>query len=394
LDGIQNLQESLPMTVRLKRVEDQVIVLTGASSGIGLATAHAAAARGARLVLVSRNDAALQQAARECNDMGGRAIPVVADVARREDLEHVARVAVETFGGFDTWINNAGLSVYGTLERIPLEDHRRLIDVNYWGVVHGSLIAARHLRARGGAIINTGSVVSDRAVPLQGPYSASKFAVKAFTDTLRMELEHDGAPVSVTLIKPSAIDTPFFEHARTYLDTPGVWNPPPAYDPSLVAKAMLHACENPKRSITIGAGGAVIGLMGRIAPRLTDFAMEQVAFAVQKSHEPGRRSRRDNLYAPREDGAERSSLPGSSRKTSLYLESQLHPVATMALLGGLGVAFGLMVRPRRSAPPTKPSRRDGMMARPRGEPYDGGRIRDGQRPPRRVRRETRDQPHA
>jgi NAD(P)-dependent dehydrogenase (short-subunit alcohol dehydrogenase family) len=228
LDGIQNLQESLPMTVRLKRVEDQVIVLTGASSGIGLATAHAAAARGARLVLVSRNDAALQQAARECNDMGGRAIAVVADVARREDLEHVARVAVETFGGFDTWINNAGLSVYGTLERIPLEDHRRLIDVNYWGVVHGSLIAARHLRARGGAIINTGSVISDRAVPLQGPYSASKFAVKAFTDTLRMELEHDGAPVSVTLIKPSAIDTPFFEHARTYLDTPacGTRRPP------------------------------------------------------------------------------------------------------------------------------------------------------------------------
>jgi short-subunit dehydrogenase len=382
------------MAVRLKRVEDQVIVLTGASSGIGLATAHAAAARGARLVLVSRNDAALHQAARECEQLGGRAVAVVADVARREDLENVARVALETFGGFDTWINNAGLSVYGTLERIPLEDHRRLIDVNYWGVVHGSLIAARHLRARGGAIINTGSVVSDRAVPLQGPYSASKFAVQAFTDALRMELEHDRAPISVTLIKPSAIDTPFFEHARTYLETAGVWNPPPAYDPSLVAKAMLHACETPKRSITVGAGGAVIGLMGRIAPRLTDLLMEQGGFAIQKSQEPGRRSRRDNLYAPREDGAERSSLPGGSRKTSLYLESQLHPVATMALLGGIGLAVGLMVRPDRRTARANRTRRDGMMARPRGERYDGGRRRDADRVPRRTRDEGAPQPRA
>jgi short-subunit dehydrogenase len=368
------------MTIRLKRVEDQVIVLTGASSGIGLATAHAAAARGARLVLVSRNEEALQRAARECEQLGGRALAVVADVARLDDLEHVARVAIESFGGFDTWINNAGLSVYGTLERIPLEDHRRLLDVNYWGVVHGSLIAARHLRARGGAIINTGSVISDRAVPLQGPYSASKFAVQAFTDALRMELEHDGAPISVTLIKPSAIDTPFFEHARTYLETPGVWNPPPAYDPSLVAKAMLHACENPKRSIVIGAGGGVIGLMGTIAPRLTDLLMEKAAFAVQKSDDPGRRARRDNLYAPREDGAERSSLPGGSRKTSLYLEAQLHPVAMMALLGGLGVALGLIVRPRRGAPRATRTHDTGMMARPRGEPYDGGRTREARRP--------------
>jgi short-subunit dehydrogenase len=370
------------MTIRLKRVEDQVIVLTGASSGIGLATAHAAAARGARLVLVSRNEEALQRAARECEQLGGRALAVVADVARLEDLEHVARVAIESFGGFDTWINNAGLSVYGALERIPLEDHRRLMDVNYWGVVHGSLVAARHLRARGGAIINTGSVISDRAVPLQGPYSASKFAVQAFTDALRMELEHDGAPISVTLIKPSAVDTPFFEHARTYLETPGVWNPPPAYDPSLVAKSMLHACENPKRSIVIGAGGGVIGLMGTIAPRLTDLLMEKAAFAVQKSDDPGRRARRDNLYAPREDGAERSSLPGGSRKTSLYLEAQLHPVATMALLGGLGVAFGLIVRPRRGAPRAPRTHDSGMMARPRGEPYNGGRTREARRPRR------------
>jgi short-subunit dehydrogenase len=376
------------MAVRLKPLERQVIVLTGASSGIGLATAHAAAERGARLVLVSRNEEALHRAAQECEERGGRAIPVVADVARREDIETVARTAIETFGGFDTWINNAGISVYGTLERIPVEDQRRLFDVNYWGVVNGSLVAARHLRGRGGAIVNTGSVVSERAVPLQGPYSASKFAVKAFTDALRMELEHDGAPVSVTLIKPSAIDTPFFEHARSYLETPGVWNPPPAYDPRLVAKAMLHACEHPKREITIGAGGAMIGWLGNLAPRLTDLMMEQVAFATQKSQHPGERARHDNLYAPRQDGAERSSLPGGSRKSSVYLEAQLHPVATMALLGAAGVALALMVRPaygRGSGSRRTPQRNFGVNVRARGEPYEGGRTRERYVPHRDTR---------
>lgn len=334
------------MAVRLKPIEDQVIVLTGASSGIGLATAHAAAERGARLVLASRNEEALRQAVRECEERGGRAIAVTADVARREDLQRIAHTAIDTFGGFDTWINNAGVSIYGTLERIPVEDQRRLFDVNYWGVVQGSLIAAKHLRERGGgAIINTGSVLSDRSMILQGPYSAAKHAVKAFTDALRMELEEEGAPISVTLIKPSAVDTAFFEHARTYLDAPGIRNPPPAYDPALVAKAMLYACEHPKRDIVVGFGGWAISLLGTLFPRLTDYVLETGGRPIQVTDAPGRRSRRDNLYAPREDGSEHSSLPGPGpRKTSLLLEAQLHPVMTSLAVAGLGMAFAGMLR--------------------------------------------------
>jgi hypothetical protein len=222
-------------------------------------------------------------------------------------------------------------------EEVPLEDQRRLFDTNYWGVVHGSLIAAKHLRERGGKIINTGSVLSDRAVILQGPYSASKHAVKAFTDVLRMELEECGAPVSVTLIKPSAIDTPYMEHARNYLET-GTKNPPPSYDPRLVAKAIVYACEHHKRDLVVGFGGWAVAALGQVAPRLTDFIMEGAGRALQKSSDPGRPQRRDNLYAAREDGAERSSLPGGRLTRSLFLEAQIHPVATTLTLLAVGAA--------------------------------------------------------
>ena len=134
------------MAVRLKSIDEQTIVITGASSGIGLATAHLAASRGARLVLASRNGEALEALAAEIRGAGGEAVAIVADVARREDLERVAALARAEFGGFDTWVNNAGVSVYGTLDEIPMADHRRVFDVDYWGVVQGSLIAAESLR--------------------------------------------------------------------------------------------------------------------------------------------------------------------------------------------------------------------------------------------------------
>ena len=335
------------MTATLKPLEEQVIVLTGASSGIGLATARAAAGRGAKLVLVARNEDALQQLAQEITAQGGEAIAVAADVAKPEDLQRVAQTAVQRFGGFDTWINDAAVAIYGTVEQVPIADQRQLFEVNYWGVVEGSLIAAKHLKQRGGgAIINVGSVLSNRSLIFQGPYSASKHAVKAFTDALRMELEREGAPISVTLIKPSSIDTPYVEHARSYLDSPGVTIPPPAYDPHLVAKAILHACERPTRDLVVGFGGWAFALMERFVPRLTDYVMEAGGKTMQTSDNPGRRARRDNLYAPREDGAEHSSLPGSSRKTSLFLAAQMHPVATLALVAGTGLAAAYFLRPR------------------------------------------------
>lgn len=337
---------------RLKPLARQIIVITGATSGIGLSTARLAAKGGARLVLVARNEDALRELAEEIRGRGGKAEYVVADVADHAALEGVVQRAEQAFGDIDSWVNNAGAGTFGELEKTSIEDQRRIFETNYWGVVYGSLIAVKALRERGGALINVGSVLSDRAMILQGQYSASKHAVRGFTDALRMELERDGAPISVTLIKPSAIDTPFQEHARNLLESPGVRVPPPAYDPRLVARAILHACEHRKREIVVGFGGHAIALFGAFFPRTTDLVMEAVGFALQTTNKAPRRERADNLHTPKEDGTERSlTRPVAPvRKTSLFLEAQLRPVATAAALAGLGALTLGALAARRAGP--------------------------------------------
>jgi NAD(P)-dependent dehydrogenase (short-subunit alcohol dehydrogenase family) len=331
----------------LRLLHQQVIVITGASSGIGLATARMAAKAGAGVLLVARNEEALRQITAELQADGAQAAYVAADVSQQEDHERIARTAIERFGGFDSWVNNASVGTAGELDKVTIEDHRRVFDVNYWGVVYGSLEAARHLRQRGGAIVNIGSVLGERTVVLQGPYCAAKHAVRAFTTGLRMELERNGAPISVTHIKPSSIDTPFPEHARNYLWT-GIQVPPPIYSPTLVAKAILFACQTPRRELTVGFGGKMVPLMGKLFPRLTDWLMEVAGYWAQETSRQGIPARRDNLYTPREDGAERSSLGYPVvLKNSPYLQAQMHPIATTAILGALALGLAAASRARR-----------------------------------------------
>jgi short-subunit dehydrogenase len=327
------------MNVKLKKLSDQVIVITGASSGIGLVSARLAAKRGARLVLNSRNAEALQRVCDEINEMGGEAIPVAGDVGRFDDVHKIADEAIRHFGGFDTWVNNAGVSIYGQMLDQSLEDQRRLFDTNYWGVVHGSIVACAHLRNNGGALINVGSVLSDVAIPLQGTYCATKHAVKAYTNALRLELEEQGAPISVTLIKPSTIDTPYTQHAKNLMPVEPQ-NPPPVYAPDPVAEAILHCAEHPERDVTVGGGGKVLAEAGRYVPRLTDKWIEAAMFDLQQSDRPTPPSRRDSLYAPSKDGQERGAYPGHVAESSVYTKAKLHPVVTSSLIAGLGlVAF-------------------------------------------------------
>jgi NAD(P)-dependent dehydrogenase (short-subunit alcohol dehydrogenase family) len=330
------------MGLKLKQVEDQVIVITGGTSGIGLATAKRAAERGARVVLCSRNEAELRETVASIEERGGKARSVVADVANAADMEQLAATAIEEFGSLDTWVNNAGVSFYGRLAEVAIEDMRQLFEINFWGMVYGSRAALPRLRENGGALINIGSIVSDRAIPLQGAYSASKHAIKGFTDALRMELEQEKAPISVTLIKPSAIDTPYFQHAKNYM-TVEPKPPAPVYAPELVANAILRAAEHPIRDITIGGGGRLISAMGTALPRLTDLYMERAMFSSQRSDVPAEEGEGNLYHHAGQEGQERGEYSGMVRHSSLYTQTALSPGKAL-LAAGLGLAVFAGIR--------------------------------------------------
>lgn len=327
------------MKATLKPLAQQVIVLTGASSGIGLCTARLAAKQGAKLVLAARSENALRQLCVEINQAGGQAVYVVADVSQPAQVQAIARKAKQVFGGFDTWINNAGVSIYGKLEEVPLEDMRKLFDTNFWGLVQGSLEAARHLKSKGGAIINVGSILSDVTAILQTIYSASKHAVKGFTDGLRMELAMDDAPVSVTLIQPASIDTPYTLHAKNYMAHEAKHGPP-AYAPDAVARAIMHCCARPEREVVVGGGGRAFIGMRQWTPTLFEQFMAKSFFKQEQTDTPLRSRDQNGLDHAAGSLQERGNYPGHTRQTSVYTTAVLHPVATAAAIGavGLGVA--------------------------------------------------------
>lgn len=284
------------MTVSLKPIAHQILVVTGASGGIGLALAREAAARGARLVLAARNGDALARIASELGARGARVVTVEADVSEPEEARRVAQVAQAAFGGFDAWISTAPTVTAGDALVASAADQRHLFDTLYWSAAHGAIEAARHLRRRGGAIVIVGGAFADRALTRHAPYGAARGAIEAFAGGLRRELEAQGAPVSLTLVKPSAVD---LGAAAADEDEEG-----PAYDPAVVARAALFAVEHRRRTLVVGAGGFAAGALGEIAPGL---------------------ARRMGQAAPR-------------RETSYALEAQIHPVVAAAIAAGAGLA--------------------------------------------------------
>ena len=329
---------------RPKKLKDQVIVITGASSGIGLATARLAARRGARVVMAARNGNDLNAAAEEIRANGGRVLAVATDVSDEAAVSRLGEAALLEFWGIDTWVNNAGLSIYGKLTDVPLADKRKLFDVNFWGVVHGCRTAIRLMKDRGGVLINIGSEVSDVAIPLQGMYSASKHAVKGYTDALRIELEHDRIPIAVTLVKPSAINTPFTEHARNYLEDGVPSLPPPVYAPEVVAEAILRCAEKPVRDVFVGGSGRVQAAIGHVAPRLADTWLERTMFKQQKAYDRSQ-PREGSLERPQRDGRAYGPYRGHVMRSSAYTKAALSD--TMRVLPFVAAAAVLAAGVRR-----------------------------------------------
>ena len=323
-----------------KPLDQQIIVITGATSGIGLATARAAARAGARLVLAARSEKDLRAVAGQLEQAGAHVAIVAADVAKPADVARIADAARSHFGGFDTWVNNAGVGIFGRIEDGNSEDHHRLFETNFWGIVNGSLEALKHFKAHGGALINLGSVVSDVAIPMQGMYSASKHAVKGFTDALRIELEHEQAPVTVTLIKPASIDTPFNKNVRNYTDSE-LQLPPPVYAPEEVANAILHAAVHPMRDIYVGGGGKVMSVTNKLAPGVMDWISAKAIVGQEKSDKPAGNPA-GGLQQPGLGGHAHSDYPGHVMK-SYYTRTTLNPLLAGALAAaGLAVASALV----------------------------------------------------
>lgn len=329
----------------LKPLREQVLVLTGATSGIGLNTARMAASQGARLVLAARNAEALDELARELRAHGAQVETVVADVGKEDDVQRIAAAALEKFGGFDTWVNNAGIGIFGANEEVSRADMRSLFETNFWGVVHGCMTALPQLKSRGGALITVGSITSDRSLPMQGIYGASKHAVKGFIDSLRMELEAAGAPVSVSLIKPTSIDTPFIRHAKNYMEVEPTY-PPPVYAPEVVTEAILYAAQHPVRDLYVGGSARLMAAGAHHTPRLLDKAMEWLGIDQQKSTTPASRDRDGSLYRPGADLEERAGME-HVRERSYYMRAVTHPRMAMALAAGTGVLLAAALRARR-----------------------------------------------
>lgn len=253
-------------TFKPKPLCDQTIVITGASNGIGLATAFLAAKKGANVVLAAPNGEALDGPVKKILKSGGKAIAVITDVSNEKEMQNLRNQAFHNFGSIDTWINNAGTSIYGYLLDSDFEEEKKIFDTNFWGTKIGSVLAVKAMKEKGGVLINLGSEVSVAAQPLLGIYSASKHAVKAFTEALRSELRDCNIPVEVCLIRPTAIDTPFSEHSFNRIEE--------GHHPDIAAEAILKCAENPQRDVYVGGPARLSAILDTFFPKVKDIMAE------------------------------------------------------------------------------------------------------------------------
>ncbi len=315
----------------MKPLAEQVVVITGASSGIGRETALHFAQHGARVALVARNQEALAEVESEIIEGGGQALAIPADVSDWDQVQHVAQQAVERLGRIDTWVNNAAVTLYSWFEDVTPQEFKRVIDVNLMGQVYGARAALPYLKMTQGTLIGIGSVESELPVPLQTPYVASKHALKGFYDTLRLEQEHAQTGVQVSFLMPASIDTPLFDHALSHLG----YKPrplPPVYDPRIVADAILYAAQKPVRDMAVGGGGALLARVISCWPRAADAALQRIAYRGQLTQQPELPTGPNNLWQPMPGkGSTRGGF--SALSFDPYTWIRLRPTVLTALAG-------------------------------------------------------------
>jgi short-subunit dehydrogenase len=336
-----------------KPIEEQVFVITGASSGIGLLAATEAARRGARVVMAARNVHDLACAAEDICARGGNAVAVPADVTSLAQVENLAEVAVNHFGCIDTWVNCAGVTAYAFFKEQALVDFRQVLEVNFMGQVTSAKVALPYLEETDGALICIGSLLSDRGVPLQTAYCAAKHALKGWLDGLRVELKKDGSKVRVTLIKPASMDTPLFRKAKTQVEVEPA-PIPPVLEPEKVVEAILHAAVSNQRDVYVGRAGRLLSLAGWFSPRLVDQQQLRHGFSAQTTGEPKGSDEPSNLFEPvaydgGEHGGYRQEAWNERGSAAGWWISAA--VAGMAAAGLAGFAGWKRLRTARPTPP-------------------------------------------
>jgi NAD(P)-dependent dehydrogenase (short-subunit alcohol dehydrogenase family) len=286
------------MASRAERSAPRVVVVTGASAGVGRAIARAFAQRGSSVALLARGIDGLEGARRDVETLGGRALVVPCDVADEKQVEDAAdRVELE-LGPIDTWVNNAMVSVFSPADRMTPEEFRRVTDVTYLGYVWGTLAALRRMKPRDrGVVVQVGSALAHRSIPLQSAYCAAKHAVKGFTESVRTELIHDRSGVKITMVELPAVNTPQFDWTRSRM--PRRAQPvPPIFQPEVPAEAVVHASMHPRREMLVGWPTVKAILAEKLAPGIADWFLGRTGYESQQTPEAARLGRRDNLFAP------------------------------------------------------------------------------------------------